>query len=123
MADNLNLKVNELDFQGIKTNLRDFLKSQDQFRDYNFEGSGLNVLLDLLAYNTYYNSFYLNMVLNEAFLNTAQKRSSVVNAARSLNYTPRSTTSAKITGTLRVTPTGSPFSPVSPLSPLSPLQP
>ena len=110
MADNLNLKVNELDFQGIKTNLRDFLKSQDQFRDYNFEGSGLNVLLDLLAYNTYYNSFYLNMVLNEAFLNTAQKRSSVVNAARSLNYTPRSTTSAKITGTLRVTPTGSPSS-------------
>lgn len=108
MADNLNLKVNELDFQGIKTNLRDFLKSQDQFRDYNFEGSGLNTLLDLLAYNTYYNSFYLNMVLNEAFLNTAQKRTSVVNAAKALNYTPRSTTSAKITGTLRVTPSGSP---------------
>lgn len=108
MADNLNLKVNELDFQGIKTNLRDYLKSQDQFRDYNFEGSGLNVLLDLLAYNTYYNSFYLNMVLNEAFLSTAQKRNSVVNAAKSLNYTPRSTTSAKVTGTLTVTPSGSP---------------
>jgi hypothetical protein len=108
MADNLNLKVNELDFQGIKTNLRDFLKSQDQFRDYNFEGSGLNVLLDLLAYNTYYNSFYLNMVLNEAFLGTAQKRTSVVNAAKALNYTPRSTTSAQVTGTLTVTPSGSP---------------
>jgi hypothetical protein len=108
MADNLNLKVNELDFQGIKTNLRDYLKSQDQFRDYNFEGSGLNVLLDLLAYNTYYNSFYLNMVLNEAFLNTAQKRTSVVNAAKALNYTPRSTSSAKVTGTLTVTPSGSP---------------
>jgi hypothetical protein len=108
MADNLNLKVDELDFQGIKTNLRSFLQAQDQFRDYNFEGSGLNVLLDLLAYNTYYNSFYLNMVLNEAFLNTAQKRGSVVNAAKALNYTPRSVTSAKITGTLTVTPTGSP---------------
>jgi len=108
MADNLNLKVNELDFQGIKTNLRDFLQSQDQFRDYNFEGSGLNALLDLLSYNTYYNSFYLNMVLNESFLNTAQKRTSVVNAARALNYTPRSTTSSTITGTLRVTPSGSP---------------
>jgi inhibitor of KinA sporulation pathway (predicted exonuclease) len=108
MADNLNLKVNELDFQGIKTNLRDFLKSQDQFRDYNFEGSGLNTLLDLLAYNTYYNSFYLNMVLNEAFLTTAQKRGSVVNAAKALNYTPRSVTSASVTGTLTVTPSGSP---------------
>jgi hypothetical protein len=110
MADNLNLKVNELDFQGIKSNLRTFLQSQDQFRDYNFEGSGLNVLLDILAYNTYYNSFYLNMVLNEAFLSTAQKRGSAVNAAKSLNYTPRSTTSASITGTLRVTPSGSPAS-------------
>ncbi len=110
MADNLNLKVNELDFQGIKTNLRDFLKSQDQFRDYNFEGSGLNVLLDLLAYNTYYNSFYLNMVMNEAFLTTAQKRTSVVNAAKSLNYTPRSMTSSSVTGTLTATPSGSPAS-------------
>jgi hypothetical protein len=108
MADNLNLKVNELDFQGIKTNLRTFLQSQDQFRDYNFEGSGLNVLLDVLAYNTYYNSFYLNMVLNEAFLSTAQKRGSAVNAAKSLNYTPRSTTSATVTGSVTVTPTGSP---------------
>lgn len=108
MADNLNLKVNELDFQGIKSNLRSFLRSQDQFKDYNFDGAGLSVLLDLLAYNTYYNSFYLNMVLNEAFLSTAQKRTSVVNAARALNYTPRSTSSAKITGTITVTPSGSP---------------
>lgn len=108
MADNLNLKVDELDFQGIKSNLKEFLRSQDQFRDYNFEGSGLNVLLDLLAYNTYYNSFYLNMALNEAFLSTAQKRGSVVNAAKSLNYTPRSTTSASIAGTISLTVTGSP---------------
>jgi len=110
MADNLNLKVDELDFQGIKLNLKSFLQAQDQFRDYNFEGSGLSVLLDILAYNTYYNSFYLNMVLNEAFLSTSQKRSSVVNAAKSLNYVPRSTTSARIIGTLTVTPTGSPAS-------------
>jgi hypothetical protein len=110
MASENNLKIDALDFQGIKSNFKSYLQAQDQFRDYNFEGSGLNVLLDLLAYNTYYNSFYLNMVAAEAFLPTAQKRNSVVNLAKSLNYTPRSVTSASITGTATLTLTSSPVS-------------
>jgi hypothetical protein len=104
----INLKLDELNFQGIKSNLINYLKAQDQFRDYNFEASGMQVLLDLLAYNTYYNSFYLNMVASETFLATAQKRNSVINIARSLNYTPRSTTSAKISGLALLSVTGSP---------------
>jgi len=108
MAENINLKVDELNFQLIKDNLKQYLSTQDQFRDYNFEGSGLNVLLDILAYNTYYNSFYLNMIAGESFLSTAQKRNSVVALAKSLNYTPRSITSARVTGTITATPVGSP---------------
>ena len=108
MAIDNNLKIDELSFDGIKANFKNYLKSQDQFRDYNFEGAGISVLLDLLAYNTYYNSFYLNMVASESFLSTAQKRNSVVNLAKSLNYTPRSTTSASITGTVELTTNGSP---------------
>ena len=110
MAIDNNLKIDELSFDGIKSNFKNYLKSQDQFRDYNFDGAGISVLLDLLAYNTYYNSFYLNMVASESFLSTAQKRNSVVNLAKSLNYTPRSTTSASITGTVALTVTGSPAS-------------
>ena len=110
MASDNNLKVDELNFASIKQNLKSYLSSQDQFRDYNFEGSGLNVLLDLLAYNTYYNSFYLNMVAAEAFLPTAQKRNSVVNLAKSLNYTPRSTSAATIAGTITASVVGSPTS-------------
>ena len=108
MASDNNLKLDALDFQGLKSNFKSYLQAQDQFKDYNFEGSGLNVLLDLLAYNTYYNSFYLNMVAAEAFLPTAQKRNSVVNLAKSLNYTPRSVTSASISGTATLTVTGAP---------------
>ena len=63
--------ITELDFDNIKTNLKAFLKQQNEFTDYDFEGSGLNVLLDILAYNTHYQAFYLNMVANEAFLDTA----------------------------------------------------
>ena len=79
-----------LDFNVIKNNLTTFLRSQDTFKDYNFEGSGLSVLLDVLAYNTQYNGFYLNMVANEMFLDTALQRSSVVSQAKLLNYTPKS---------------------------------
>lgn len=81
-----------LDFDLIKENLKTYLKSQDTFKDYNFEGSGLSVLLDVLAYNTQYNAFYLNMVANEMFLDTALQRSSVVSQAKVLNYTPKSKT-------------------------------
>ena len=108
MAADNNLKLDELDFNGIKSNFINYLRNQDEFRDYNFDGSGMSVLLDLLAYNTYYNSFYLNMVASEAFLSTAQKRNSVVNLAKSLNYTPRSTTAASISGTITASVTGSP---------------
>jgi len=108
MAIDNNLKIDELSFDGIKSNFKNYLRAQDQFRDYNFEGAGISVLLDLLAYNTYYNSFYLNMVASESFLSTAQKRNSVVNLAKSLNYTPRSVTSSSISGTINVTTIGSP---------------
>jgi len=108
MALSPDLTVDELNFENIKANFVSYLQAQDQFRDYNFDASGMQVLLDVLAYNTYYNSFYLNMIANENFLSTAQKRNSVVNLARSLNYIPRSTTSATITGTAVLSVTGSP---------------
>lgn len=110
MAENTNLKVDGLDFATIKDNLKLYLRSQSQFQDYNLEGSGISTIIDLLAYNTYYNSVYTNMVASEAFLATAQKRNSVVALAGSLNYTPRSTTSAKMTGTLTLTAVGTPAS-------------
>ena len=89
------LRVTELDFDQIKNNLRTFLKQQSQFQDYDFEGAGLNILLDLLAYNTHYNAYYLNMVVNESFLDTAILRDSVVSHAKMLNYVPFSYTSPK----------------------------
>ena len=78
------LKVAELDFDTIKSNLRGFLASQSEFSDYNFEGSGMSVLLDLLAYNTHYMGYYLNMVANEMFIDTALTRPSVVSHAKLL---------------------------------------
>lgn len=110
MATPTNLRVDGLDFQAIKNNFKSFLKSQDKFKDYNFDGSGLNVLLDVLSYNTYYNLFYVNMAANEAFLSTAQRRNSIVAAARSLNYTPRSRTSAKLITNLIATTVNNPSS-------------
>jgi hypothetical protein len=80
MADRL--RVTELDFDTIKNNLKTFLNQQSEFTDYDFEGSGLNILLDILAYNTHYNAYYLNMVANEAFLDSAQLRDSVVSHAK-----------------------------------------
>lgn len=89
-----NIRVTELDFDQIKTNLKEFLKGQDEFTDYDFEGSGLSVLLDILAYNTHYNSYYMNMVAGEAFIDSALKRESAVSIAKHLAYTPRSRRSA-----------------------------
>ena len=108
MATPTNLKVDALNYESIKDNLKDFIQTQDQFLDVNFDAAGINILLDLLAYNTYYNAAYLNLVSSEAYLATAQKRNSVVNLARTLNYTPRSRTSARIIGTITATATGSP---------------
>jgi hypothetical protein len=84
------LRITELDFDVIKQNLKTFLNQQSEFTDYDFEGSGLNVLLDLLAYNTHYQAYYLNMVANEAFMDTALLRNSVVSHAKSLGYVPYS---------------------------------
>jgi hypothetical protein len=88
MADRL--RVTELDFDTIKQNLRTFLNQQSEFTDYDFEGSGLSVLLDVLAYNTHYQAYYLNMVANEAFMDTALLRDSVVSHAKTLGYIPYS---------------------------------
>lgn len=88
MADRL--RVTELDFDTIKLNLKTFLNQQTEFTDYDFEGSGLSVLLDILAYNTHYNAYYLNMVANESFLDTALLRDSVVSHAKTLGYVPHS---------------------------------
>ena len=90
MSSNTSLQITDLDFSSIKNNFKTYLKSQDTFKDYNFEGSGLSVLLDILAYNTQYNAYYLNMVGNEMFLDSALQRSSVVSHAKLLNYTPKS---------------------------------
>ena len=84
------LQVTELDFDSIKTNLKNYLRQQSEFADYDFEGSGLSVLLDLLAYNTHYNAYYVNMIANESFLDTALLRNSVVSHAKKMGYTPRS---------------------------------
>ena len=87
--------INELDFATIKSQFITYLRNQTQFRDYNFEGSNMNVLLDVLAYNTYMNNFYTNMAINEMFLDSAVLKNSVVSHAKELNYLPRSRTSAK----------------------------
>jgi hypothetical protein len=92
---NPRLQISDLDFDQIKTNLKSYLKQQSQFQDYDFEGAGLNILLDILAYNTHYNSYYLNMVANESFLDTALLRDSVVSHAKTLGYTPYSTTASR----------------------------
>lgn len=90
----MNPDFSKLDYADIKQNLISFLKSQDKFNGYNFEGSTLNILLDILAYNTHYQSLYNNIAFNEAFLDTANKRSSVVSIAKNLGYTPASAKSS-----------------------------
>jgi len=100
MADRLN--VTELDFDSIKSNLKNYLRQQTEFEDYDFEGSGLNILLDVLAYNTHYNAYYLNMVANESFLDSSLLRNSVVSHAKTLGYTPRSATSPRAVITVTV---------------------
>lgn len=90
-----NIRVTELDFDEIKDNLREYLRAQTAFTDYDFEGSNLSVLMDLLAYNTHYNAVLANMVSNEMFLDSAIKRSSVASLAKHLRYTPRSARSAR----------------------------
>lgn len=84
------ISVSELDFDNIKENLKTFLKNQNEFTDYDFEGSGMNILLDVLAYNTHYSAMNVNLAANEMFIDSASLRSSVVSHAKSLGYLPRS---------------------------------
>ncbi len=97
------LEISELDFDGIKANLKNFLSQQDEFRDYDFEGSGMAVLLDMLAYNTHYLGFNANMLANEMFLDSADLRASVVSKAKSVGYTPTSATASKAVINVTVT--------------------
>lgn len=103
-----NKKINtaELDFDAIKANLKQYLQGQNEFSDYDFEGSGLDIILDVLAYNTHYNMLYNNMAVNESFIDTATKRSSVVSKAKELGYVASSSVCAKATVSVVVTPTG-----------------
>ena len=101
-----NLKVTELDFNQIKTNLKNFLKTQTEFNDYDFDGSGMSVLLDVLAYNTHYNAMNAHFSLNEAFLDSAQIRGNVVTRAKLLGYVPRSVLSSRGVVTIVVDVTG-----------------
>ena len=89
MASN-KLEISALDFDQVKANLKTFLQSQSEFQDYNFEGSGFSLLLDLLAYNTHYLAYNTNVVANEMFLDSADLRSSIVSLAKMLGYTPTS---------------------------------
>jgi len=94
MADTKRLNVAQMDFEDIKANLKTFLRSQSTLQDYDYDGSAMGTLVDLLSYVTHYNAVNANLGLNETFLDTAQFRGSVVGHARQLGYTPRSATAA-----------------------------
>ena len=101
---NTNFELVGLDFASIKSNLKSYLKNNTQFKDLDYEGSNINVLLDVMAYNTYLNAFYTNMVASEMFLDSAQLRDSIVSHAKELNYVPRSFTSAQAQISFNITP-------------------
>lgn len=107
------INVSELDFDQIKANLKTYLRGQSEFADYDFEGSGLSILLDVLAYNTHYNGLYNNMTINEAFLDSATKRSSIVSRANELGYIPHSAISSQAVINLTVSNTTTATPPVS----------
>lgn len=110
MAANSAISVTSLNFDNIKESMKTYIASKPEFTDYNFEGSTISMLLDLLAYNTYQNAFYTSMVGNEMFLDSALLRDSVVSRAKMLNYVPRSARGASTTLTVEITPTGTPDS-------------
>lgn len=105
-----NLRVTELDFDTIKSNLREYLRAKPEFTDYDFEGSGLSVLLDLLAYNTHYNAVIGNMLVQELFLDTAVKKQSIGLIAKRLGYLPKSYRAPKAIVDIEVFPGDSPTS-------------
>ena len=89
------LNISQLNFDNIKANLKRYLSNQNQFKDYDFEGSGMAVLLDLLSYNTHYLSYHANIAANEMFIDTADIRESIVSLAKALGYTPNSPRAAE----------------------------
>lgn len=101
---NTNLRVSELDFDEIKGNFKAYLGNQNNFQDYNFEGAGMNILLDQLSYTTHYMGMYANLLANEMFGDTAQLRSSILSHAKHLNYRPRSVTGSVAMMNILVTP-------------------
>jgi len=105
------IEITDLDFDTVKDNFKSFLSQQTQFTDYNFEGSGMSVLMDLLAYNTHYLAFHANMLANEMFIDTALTRSSAVSHAKALGYLPSSSKSSN--AYVDVTVTGVPTSQTS----------
>ena len=107
---NTELIVANLEFATIKNNLKTFMSSQNELLDYDFDGSSISVLLDVLAYNTYYNNIYLNHVATEMFLDSAQLRDSVYSIAKALNYTPTSYQSAVAFVDIDINPTTTPES-------------
>jgi len=110
-TENKKISVAELDFDAIKSNLKTYLEGQATFADYDFEGAGLSVLLDTLAYNTHYNALYTNLAVNESFLDSASKRSSIVSRAKEIGYVPYSATGA--TARINITVTGTSSTPAS----------
>lgn len=102
-----NIRVTELDFDILKENLKDFLRGQEEFQDYDFDGSGLQILLDILSANTHYNAIYQNMVANEMFLDSAILRESVVSRSKALGYVPSSIKASQVEVTLRMVETES----------------
>jgi len=104
------LKITDLEFDSIKSNLIEYLKGQDEFLDYDFEGSGMSVILDLLAYNTHYMGYYANMLGNEMFLDSSSLRESVVSHAKHLNVHPFSKKAARAKIDITINPTNKPVS-------------
>ena len=109
MASN-KIAVTDLEFDAIKSNLKSHLSSQTQFQDYDFEGSGMDVLMDVLAYNTHYMGYYANMLANEMFMDTASLRESVVSHAKHLNVIPTSVVAPTAYLNMTFTPSNSPVS-------------
>lgn len=109
MATN-KISITDLEFDAIKANLKTYLSAQSQFTDYDFTGSGMDVLLDILAYNTHYMGYYANMLGNEMFMDSATLRESIVSHAKHLNVIPTSTTAPTAKLNFTFTPSGSPTS-------------
>lgn len=100
---NNKIKVTELDFNNIRENLKEFLRGQSTFSDYDFDGSALSTLIDVLAYNTHYNALYTNMAINEMYLDSASKRNSIISIGNNFGYLPRSARSSRVNLTVTVT--------------------